>query len=82
MIGVDQSHQAKELLAAKLVEIVLMELTQPQAIGPGDHRDQCFALPPERANERTGALRETVDQAANLSQPRAKLGVADLNRHQ
>ena len=39
-------------------------------------------LPPEGAHKGTGMLCEPVDQLADFGQPRAKVGVAEFDRHQ
>ena len=38
--------------------------------------------PPKRAHKAAGTRREPVDKLANLGEPSAQLGVADLDRHQ
>ena len=38
--------------------------------------------PPKRAHKAAGTRRDPVDQLANLGEPSAQLGVADLDRHQ
>src|SRR5438105_5283857 len=45
-------------------------------------RTRALPSPPKRAHEAAGTRRERVDQLANLGEPSAQLGVADLDRHQ